>query len=86
MIKVELEQIDDFSFIYGNFTILVVVIFTLYFTLKHFGFSRSVINTYVISVFFGNIGYLGFPILTSLIPNSNGLVSMHVALYTLILL
>ncbi len=85
MIKVKLEQIDDFSFIYWNFTILVVVIFTLYFTLKHLDFSRSIINTYVISVFFGNVGYLGVPILTSLIPNSNGLVSMHVALYTLIL-
>ena len=85
MIKVKLESIDDFSFIYWNFTILVVVIFTLYFTLKHLSFSRSIINTYVISVFFGNVGYLGVPILTSLIPNSNGLVSMHVALYTLIL-
>ena len=85
MIKVKLDSIDDFSFIYWNFTILVVVIFTLYFTLKQFGFSRSIINTYVISVFFGNVGYLGVPILTSLIPNSNGLVSMHVALYTLIL-
>lgn len=85
MIKVKLETIDDFSFIYGNFIILVLVIFTLYTVLKHFGFSRSIINTYVISVFFGNVGYLGFPILTSLIPNSHGLVSMHVALYTLIL-
>ena len=85
MIKVKLETIDDFSFIYGNFIILVLVIFTLYMILKHLGFSRSIINTYVISVFFGNVGYLGFPILTSLIPNSHGLVSMHVALYTLIL-
>ncbi len=85
MIKVKLETIDDFSFIYANFTILVVIIFTLYFTLKYFGFSKSIINTYVISVFFGNVGYLGVPILTSLIPNSNGLVSMHVGLYTLIL-
>ena len=85
MIKVKLETIDDFSFIYGNFIILVLVIFTLYTVLKYLGFYRSIINTYVISVFFGNVGYLGFPILTSLIPSSHGLVSMHVALYTLIL-
>ncbi len=85
MIKVKLEDIDNFSFIYGNFIVLVLVIFTLYFGLKALGVKKSMINTYVISVFFGNIGYLGFPIVTSLIKNSEGLVSMHVALYTLIL-
>jgi predicted permease len=85
MIKVELEKIDDFSFIYGNFILLVLIIAMLYFGLKLLGFGKRVVNTYVISVFFGNVGYLGFPILSSLIPNSEGLVSMHVALYTLIL-
>jgi len=85
MIKVKLESIDDFSFIYGNFTVLVLIIASLYFGLKAMGFKKSIVNTYVISVFFGNVGYLGFPILSSLIPNSEGLVSMHVALYTLVL-
>ena len=85
MIKVKLETIDDFSFIYGNFMLLVLIIASLYFGLKAMGFKKSIVNTYVISVFFGNVGYLGFPILSSLIPNSEGLVSMHVALYTLIL-
>ena len=85
MIKVKLESIDDFSFVYGNFIILVLVIAVLYGTLKYFGFRRSIVNTYVISVFFGNVGYLGFPIISSLLPNAEGIVSMHVALYTLIL-
>ena len=85
MIKVKLETIDDFSFIYGNFVLLVSIIFVLYFGLKYVGLKKSMVNTYVISVFFGNVGYLGFPIVSSLIPNSEGLVSMHVALYTLIL-
>ena len=85
MIKVELETIDDFSFIYGNFVLLVLIIAILYFGLKYIGFTKRMVNTYVISVFFGNVGYLGFPILSSLIPNSEGIVSIHVALYTLIL-
>ncbi len=85
MIKVKLETIDDFSFIYGNFIILVAIIFTLYFGLKYLGLKKSMVNTYVISVFFGNVGYLGVPIVSSIIPNGQGLVSMHVALYTLIL-
>ena len=85
MIKVKLESIDDFSFLYGNFILLVLIIASLYFGLKALGFKKSIVNTYVISVFFGNVGYLGFPILSSLIPGAEGLVSMHVALYTLIL-
>jgi hypothetical protein len=85
MIKVKLESIDDFSFLYGNFILLVLIITSLYFGLKAMGLRKSMVNTYVISVFFGNVGYLGFPILSSLIPGSEGLVSMHVALYTLIL-
>jgi len=85
MIKVKLESIDDFSFLYGNFILLVLIITSLYFGLKAMGFKKSMVNTYVISVFFGNVGYLGFPILSSLISGSEGLVSMHVALYTLIL-
>ena len=85
MIKVKLETIDDFSFIYGNFIILVAIIFTLYFGLKYLGLKKSMVNTYVISVFFGNVGYLGVPIVSSIIPSGQGLVSMHVALYTLIL-
>jgi len=85
MVNVKLETIDDFSFIYGNFIILVLVIFTLYRVTKYFGFTKSMTNTYVISVFFGNIGYLGFPILSSLMPGFEGIVSMHIALYTLIL-
>lgn len=85
MMKVKLEHIDDFSFLYGNFLLLIGIIVSLYFGLKTFGFSRSMVNTYVIAVFFGNVGYLGFPILSSLMPGYEGIVSMHVALYTLIL-
>jgi len=85
MIKVELNEIDDFSFLYGNFILLVLIIALLYYGLKFLGFKKSIVNTYVISVFFGNVGYLGFPIISSLIAGSEGVVSMHVALYTLIL-
>jgi len=85
MVKVDLESIDDFSFIYANFIILVLIIATLYGVTKSLGFTKRMTNTYVISVFFGNVGYLGFPILSSLLPTYEGIVSMHIALYTLIL-
>ena len=85
MIRVKIDDIDNFSFIYVNFIILISVIFLLDFGLKRLGLSKSLVNTYVIAVFFGNIGYLGFPILSSLMPGYEGFVSIHVAIYTLIL-
>ena len=85
MTKIKLERIDDFSFIYGNFILLVLIIATLYFGLKYMGYTKSIVNTYVISVFFGNVGYLGVPILSSLIPDAEGIISIHVALYNIML-
>lgn len=85
MMKVELEQIDDFLFLYGNALLLVMIIVVLKFGLTKLGLAQKLVNTYVIAVFFGNVGYLGFPIITSLLEGSQGVVSMHVALYTLIL-
>ena len=85
MMKVKVDTFNDFSFIYANFFLLLFVIATLYFGLKKLGFSKTLVNTYVIVVFFGNVGYLGFPILSSLMPGFEGVISMHIALYTFIL-
>jgi predicted permease len=41
MIKIELETIDDFSFIYGNFIILVLVIFLIYSISKYLDFKSK---------------------------------------------
>jgi len=85
MMRVELDQIDNFSFLYGNALLLIVIIIALKLGLTKLGIAQKMVNTYVIAVFFGNVGYLGFPIVTSLISGSEGVVSMHIALYTLIL-
>lgn len=85
MMRVKLEAIDDFNFIWGNFTILAVVILALYFGLRAFGFSKRLVDTYAVAVFFGNVGYLGYPIISSLMPGSEGVVSIHIAIYTLVL-
>jgi len=85
MIKVNIKEIDDFSFIYWNMAILTTIILTLFLVTKWLKFSKERANTYVISVFFGNVGYLGFPILHSLMPGYEGVVSIHIAIYTLLL-
>lgn len=85
VMKIQLTEVYDFSFIYVNIIILTTVVSFIYILLKVLNFSTSLINTYVITVFFGNIGYLGFPIITSILPSSEGVVSIHIAIYTLIL-
>lgn len=45
----------------------------------------SLANTFVVGVFFGNIGYLGYPFISGLIPGSEALISIHIALYNILL-
>lgn len=42
-------------------------------------------NTYTIGVFFGNVAYVGFPIVTSLLPGTDASVSAHAAVYLAVL-
>ena len=42
-------------------------------------------NTYIIVSFFGNIGYLGFPYISAMIPGSEGMTSMHISIYNILL-
>jgi predicted permease len=42
-------------------------------------------NTYVLSVFFGNIAYMGYPVVTSVFANSQGELSVLIAIYVLTL-
>jgi len=49
------------------------------------GVHKKIINTYIISAIFGNIGYLGFPIISSIIEGTEGLISIHIAIYNLVL-
>ncbi len=75
----------DFSFIVINLILLLLIIASLYFGSKLFRLSKKLTNTYVTAVFFANIGYLGYPIITSLIAGSEAVVSIHIAIYTTLL-
>ncbi len=57
-------------------TILVTTIVVHLLRLK-----KEIANAYITAVFFGQVAYLGFPFLDSLIPGSTGIVSMHVAVH-----
>ena len=45
----------------------------------------SLRNTYVICVFYGNVAYLGFPVVVALLPGSEAVVSAFAAVYLAVL-
>ncbi len=67
-----------------NFAILISIILITFAVTKLLNLDKSVVNTYVICVFFGNVAYLGFPFTTSIIPGSEGIVCVHVAIYLIL--
>ncbi|MFW6180776.1 MAG: AEC family transporter [Spirochaetota bacterium] len=49
------------------------------------GLPRKRANTYVICLFFGNVAYLGYPVVTSVYPETEVLVSILVSVYVAVL-
>jgi len=82
---IKLNNSIDFGFIGINFALLILIIAMLFIGAKLFKLNKRLTNTYVAAVFFANIGYLGYPIITSLIAGSEAIVSIHIAIYTTLL-
>jgi hypothetical protein len=79
------EEALDFP-VLGLATALLLLILALsWFVTRRLGISKSLANTYVVCIFFGNIGYLGFPFITSVLPGSAGMVSLHISIYNVLL-
>jgi len=83
--QINLQNGNDFKFILINLCLLIAIIAALFGGAKAFGLSKKLVNTYTTAVFFANIGYLGFPIITSLYKGSEAIVSIHIAIYTFLL-
>lgn len=61
------------------FTLLVIFIINKVFKNKHLR------NTYFVCAFFGNIAYLGYPLITSLNQSYSTSVSLHIAGYLIVI-
>ncbi|MCK4907253.1 MAG: AEC family transporter [Spirochaetes bacterium] len=68
-----------------NFAMLLFIILSVYFLTRLFKLKKSMINTYTICIFFGNIGYLGYPFISSVYPGSESIISMNIAIYNVLL-
>ena len=64
-----------------NLLLLVLTILLTTFFVHGLRLKKEVANAYIAAAFFGQVAYLGFPFLSSLIENSTGIVSMHVAIH-----
>ena len=68
-----------------NFGLLVFYLLLLLVTLPFILRNKKLENTYLICVLFGNVAYLGFPLLKSIFPNSETLLSLIIAGYLLLI-
>jgi predicted permease len=68
-----------------NAILLTGILLVSYFVMKLVTRDETLRNTYFICIWIGNVAYIGFPFLGSLVPGSSGEVSIIVAIYLLIL-
>jgi len=68
-----------------NITILLIFTFITFLLTRIFLKEKRIQNTYFICTFFGNIAYLGFPLVNSINPSYSTGLSLHIAGYLIIL-
>lgn len=85
VLNVDAKNFIGWDIIFYNFALLIGLIGLTYLITSMLKLEKSIRNSYVICIFFGNIAYLGVPIITSLIKDSGGSVAIHVAIYILVL-
>lgn len=68
-----------------NFGILLLYLILLIISLPFILRNKKLENTYLICVLFGNVAYLGFPLLSGVFPNSETLLSLLIAGYLLLI-
>ena len=74
----------DFSIVGANFSILIISIVLIFLFTSVFKLKKEIRNTYLICSFWGNVAYLGFPLVSGLFPGSDSLISIIIAVYLLI--
>jgi malonate transporter and related proteins len=75
------SQLLTQEIVWINVAILIAVILLTTLITRGLGLKKDVANAYITTVFFGQVAYLGFPFLESLIPGSTSTVSLHVAIH-----
>ncbi len=66
-------------------TIVIILVFMLiaFFLIKLFSIPKDIGMVILTAGYFGNIGYLGFPLITSVLPGSGATISIITAAYSI---
>ncbi|MFP4484604.1 MAG: AEC family transporter [Spirochaetaceae bacterium] len=84
--EIDLEQVVERAPVFAfNAGMLLAVLGVTFVIVRSVGLDTEMGNTLVISSFFGNVAYLGYPVVTSAIPGSEAEVSIIIPIYTLVL-
>jgi hypothetical protein len=84
--EIEIHQIAARASVFGfNAVMLLVIMLTTYGVVRSMGLGLELGNALMVSSFFGNVAYLGYPVVTSAFPGSEAEVSIIISIYTLVL-
>lgn len=92
LLKVRGQLVIDGEIYLLNTLILLLFMAIPFMITRWLRVERSLANTYIICIFFGNIGYLGFPIITRLLGTEGfsaaaleTSLALHISLYNIVL-
>ena len=93
LLKVRGELVIDSEIYLLNTALLLFLMAVTWAITRLFRAETSLANTYIICIFFGNIGYLGFPVITRLLGADSGFppamletsLALHLSLYNILL-
>jgi hypothetical protein len=84
--EIDIHQVVSRAPVFGfNAAMLLVILFTTYAVVRALGLGVELGNALMVSSFFGNVAYLGYPVVTSAFPGSEAEVSIIISIYTLVL-
>jgi predicted permease len=74
----------DYKIILYNLILLIVLFFIIYLICFIFKIEKKLRNTYILCILFGNVAYLGFPYISSIISGQEAQISIIIATYVFI--
>ena len=77
--------VSKLDIFYVNILFLLFLILIALSITKIFDLRRKLANTFIICIFFGNVAYLGYPVVMSIFPNREAELSIIISIYVLVL-
>lgn len=84
LVNVDIGGMISIDILLYNLILLAVVMLSGLGITHALGLDTKIRNSYMMCIAFGNVAYLGYPFITSVLPNSSGSVSLHIAVYIFI--